>query len=84
MHSKFSISFTDHSVVIWIQTEVNNEKTYLSPEYDFDDFGNIIIPQSRWSNNRETLKFVARHIKTTLNKLIIYLENSFEDHKNDR
>ena len=83
IRSKLNISFDENSVSIWIQTKVNNEKTFLNPHFDFDQEGKIIIPSDRWGYNRETLKLVARHIKTTLAKLIAYLEQSFQDYKYD-
>jgi len=81
LHSKFSISFDQDTVSIWIQITVNNEKTFLNPCFDFDQDGKIIIPGDRWGYNKETLKLVSRHVKTTLAKLIKYLEDSFEDYK---
>ena len=81
LHSKFSVSFDQDTVSIWIQVKVNNEKTFLNPHFDFNEDGKIIIPESKWSHNRETLKLIARHVKTTLAKLIKYLEDSFKDHK---
>ena len=81
LHSKFSISFDQDTVSIWIQIKVNNEKTFYNPCFDFDGDGKIIIPSDRWGYNRESLKLVSRHVKTTLAKLIKYLEDSFQDHK---
>ena len=81
LHSKFSISFDQDTVSIWIQLKVNNEKSFYNPHFDFDEEGKIIIPNDRWGYNRESLKLVSRHIKTTLAKLIKYLEDSFQDHK---
>ena len=75
LHSKFSTSFGDDDVTIFIQHKVNNESRFFGPTFYFDDEGKLLIT----GNERETFKYVARHIKTTIAKLKKYLEESYED-----
>ena len=78
LHSKFSTSF-DHdnqSVSIWITHKVNEEMTNLNLNFYFDESGSLEIKES---SKRESFKYLARHVKTTMPKLREYLEDSYQD-----
>jgi len=78
LHSKFSTSF-DHenqSVSIWITHKVNEEMTNLNLNFYFDENGFLEIEEP---SKRESFKYLARHIKTTMPKLKEYLESLFQD-----
>lgn len=84
LHSKFSLSFDDYanSVTIFIEVKVNNEKTFLSPSFNFNDEGKIIIADYvRYGYDKETFKYITRHIKSTIKEFKNYLEDSFKDFK---
>lgn len=72
LHSKFSTSYDEDSVTIFIEHKVNNERTFLTPTFQFDDKGNLLIPR----NQKETFKYVARHIKSKISVLKDYLEQT--------
>lgn len=78
LHSKFSTSF-DHDnqlVSIWITHKVNEEMTNLNLNFYFDENGSLEIQEP---SKRESFKYLARHVKTTMPKLKNYLENSYQD-----
>ena len=80
LHSKFSLSFDmdDQSVTILIQHKVNNEKTFLSPFFYFDDNGKLIIPPNTERGfNRSTFSYLARHVKTKVATFKEYIEDSY-------
>lgn len=72
LHSKFSTSFDEDSVTIFIEHKVNEERTFLAPTFYFDEQGNLQIPR----NQRETFKYLTRHIKSTIADFKKYLEES--------
>ena len=72
LHSKFSTSYDEDSVTIFIEHKVNGERTFLSPTFYFDDLGNLLIPD----NQRETFKYLTRHIKSTMADFKFYLEDT--------
>lgn len=84
LHSKFNTTFdlTERSVTIHITHEVNGENHYLSPWFLFDCQGKLILDDNRV--RRDTFKYIARHIKTTMSKLQEYLEKGYEEewHRN--
>lgn len=80
LHSKFSLSFdTDNQMVsIYIEHKVNNEKTFSSPIFHFDDNGELIIPpNSERGYNKSTFSYLARHVKTKVDKFKKYIEDEY-------
>ncbi len=80
LHSKFSLSFdTDNQMVtIFIQHEVNYEKTFIAPIFHFDDNGKLIIPpNTERGYNRSTFSYLARHIKTKVATFKKYIEDGY-------
>ena len=80
LHSKFSLSFDldDQSVTIFIQHNVNNEKTFFNPFFFFDKDGKLIIPpNSERTYNKATFSYLARHIKTKVAEFKKYIEDSY-------
>ncbi len=80
LHSKFSLSFDldDQSVTIFIEHKVNNEKTFSSPFFYFDDNGKLIIPPNTERGfNRSTFSYLARHIKTKVGTFKKYIEDEY-------
>ena len=80
LHSKFSLSFDmdDQSVTILIQHKVNNEKTFSSPFFYFDDNGKLIIPPNTERGfNKSTFSYLARHVKTKVATFKEYIEDSY-------
>ena len=78
LHSKFSTSF-DHdnqSVSIWITHKVNEEMTNLNLNFYFDENGSLEIQEP---SKRESFKYLARHVKTTMPKLKEYLDDLYKD-----
>ena len=80
LHSKFSLSFDmeNQSVIIFIEHKVNNEKTFLSPIFNFDDNGKLIIPpNTERGYNRSTFSYLARHVKTKVAIFKKYIEDEY-------
>ena len=85
LHSKFSLSFdTDNQMVtIYIQHEVNFEKTFIAPIFHFDDNDKLIIPPNTEEGyNRSTFSYLARHIKTKVGIFKKYIEDEYLLEKN--
>jgi len=82
LHSKFNTTFdlTERSVTIRITHRVNGENHYSAPWFLFDDQGKLILDDNR--TRRDSFKYIARHIKTTVSKLKKYIEDSFIDNLN--
>lgn len=84
LHSKFSLSFDtdDQMVTIHTTVQANNEAWRVSPFFNFDEKGRLIIPpntEKGW--NAESFSTVARNIKTTVSKLKAHIETLWEEQK---
>jgi len=76
LHSKFStsINIEDQSITIFIEHLVNDERNFFNPTFYFDEKNKLkILGHGR----KETFKYLARHIKTTINNLTQYLEDQY-------
>ncbi len=84
LHSKFSLSFdTDNQMVtIFIQHEVNFEKTFIAPIFHFGDDDKLIIPpNTERGYNRSTFSYLARHVKTKVADFKKYIEDQYLNEK---
>lgn len=84
LHSKFSLSFdTDNQMVsIYIEHEVNFEKTFIAPIFHFDDNDKLIIPpNTERGYNRSTFSYLARHVKTKVGIFKKYIEDQYLQEK---
>tara|TARA_B100001059_G_scaffold170131_1_gene170054 strand:- start:227 stop:496 length:270 start_codon:yes stop_codon:yes gene_type:complete len=84
IHSKFSLSFDtdDQSVTIFTTVKANRQSWTVSPFFNFDEKGRLIIPPNTERGfNTETFTAVARNIKTTVSKLKSHIESLYSDEK---
>ena len=82
LHSKFSLSFdTDYqSVTIYTTVKANNETWTISPFFNFNEKGRLIIPPNTEPGyNTESFTTVARNIKTTVAELKAHIESLYKD-----
>ena len=77
LYSKFSLEIDTDDQIVTIYTTVtaNNEAWTVSPFFNFDDKGRLIIPPNTDRGyNTETFSTIARNIKTTVSKLKAHIE----------
>ena len=84
LHSKFSLSFDtdDQSVTIFTTVKANKESWTISPFFNFNEKGKLVIPpntEKGW--NTESFSTVARNIKTTVSELKAHIESLWEEQK---
>ena len=77
-----SFDTDDQSVTIFTTVKANNEIWTVSPFFNFDEKGRLIIPPNTERGfNTETFSTVARNIKTTVSKLKAHIETLWEEQK---
>lgn len=84
LHSKFSLDIDTKNQIVTIYTTVtaNNETWTVSPFFNFNEKGRLIIPpntEKGW--NAESFSTVARNIKSTVSELKAHIESLWEEQK---
>jgi len=84
LHSKFSLSFDtdDQSVTIFTTVKANSQSWTVSPFFNFDEKGKLVIPPNTERGfNTETFSTLARNIKSTVSELKAHIESLWEEQK---
>ena len=77
-----SFDTDDQSVTIFTTVKANSQSWTVSPFFNFDEKGKLVIPPNTERGfNTETFSTVARNIKSTVSELKAHIESLWEEQK---
>lgn len=77
-----SFDTDDQSVTIFTTVKANSQSWTVSPFFNFNEKGKLIIPANTEKGyTAESFSAVARNIKTTVSELKAHIETLYRDEK---
>ena len=81
LYSKFSLDIDTKNQIVTIYTTVtaNNETWSISPHFNFNEKGDLIIPPKGRGYDRQTFSTLARNVKTTVANFKEHIESEIRN-----